>query len=63
MKRRLLKVAYGFLVIFLILAAQEARVQLVQRTAILERPGDPRRAQSMQYRGELVDAAANPLAG
>ncbi len=62
MKRRLLKVAYGFLVIFLIIAAQEARVQLVQRTAILERPGDPRRAQSMQYRGELVDAAANPLA-
>ena len=62
MKRRLLKVAYGFLIIFLIIAAQEARVQLVQRTTILERPGDPRRAQSMQYRGELVDAAANPLA-
>ena len=62
MKRRLLQVAYGFLVVFLIIAAQEARVQLVQRTAILERPGDPRRAQSMEYRGELFDAAANPLA-
>jgi len=62
MKRRLLNVAYGFIVIFLIIAAQEARVQLVQRTTILERPGDPRRAQSMQYRGELIDAAANPLA-
>ncbi|HEV2878659.1 MAG TPA: penicillin-binding protein 2 [Candidatus Eremiobacteraceae bacterium] len=62
MKRRLLTVAYAFIVIFLILAAQEARVQLVQRTAILERPGDPRRAQSIQYRGELLDAAALPLA-
>jgi peptidoglycan glycosyltransferase len=62
MKRRLLTVAYAFIVIFLILAAQEARVQLVQRTAILERPGDPRRAQRIQYRGELLDAAALPLA-
>ena len=62
MKRRLLNVAYSFIVIFLIVAAQEARVQVVQRAAILERPGDPRRAQSMQYRGELVDAAAQPLA-
>ncbi|MDQ6767751.1 MAG: penicillin-binding protein 2 [Candidatus Eremiobacteraeota bacterium] len=62
MKRRLRSVAYAFIIIFLILAAQEARVQLVQRNAILERPGDPRRAQSLQYRGELLDAAGMPLA-
>lgn len=62
MKRRLLAVAYAFIFIFLILAAQEARVQLIERSAILERPGDPRRAQSIENRGELVDAAGLPLA-
>ncbi len=62
MKGRLISVAYAFVVIFLILAAQEARVQLVQRTAILERPGDPRRAQSVQLRGELLDATGAALA-
>ncbi len=62
MKRRLRNVACAFVVIFLILAAQEARVQLVQRSAILDRPGDPRRAQAVQDRGELLDAAGVPLA-
>ncbi len=62
MKRRILRVTYAFIAIFLILAAQEARVQLIQRNEIQERPGDPRKAQSVRLRGELLDAAGLPLA-
>lgn len=62
MRQRILNVTFAFLVIFLIIAAQAARVQLIQRSAILERPGDPRRAQSLQYRGEMLDATGVPLA-
>ncbi len=62
MRKRILNVTYAFVAIFLILAAQETRVQLIQRNAIEDRPGDPRRAQSIQYRGELLDAAGLPLA-
>jgi len=62
MKSRIRTVAYAFVLVFIVLAAQEARVQLVQRSDILERPGDPRRAQSLRLRGELLDAAGRPLA-
>lgn len=62
MKQRLLRVTFAFVVVFLILAAREARVQLVQRTAILAHAGDPRNAQSLERRGELLDAAGLPLA-
>lgn len=62
MKGRLLAVAYAFTVLFLVIAAQHAHVQLVERSAILDRPGDPRRAQSVQLRGELLDATGVPLA-
>ncbi len=62
MKRRIRTVALAFILVFLVLAAQEARVQLVQRNDILERPGDPRRAQSLRFRGDLLDAAGRPLA-
>jgi peptidoglycan glycosyltransferase len=62
MKGRLLSVAYAFVVLFLVIAAQHAHVQLVERSAILDRPGDPRRAQSVRLRGELLDATGIPLA-
>jgi penicillin-binding protein A len=62
MKGRLLTVAAAFIIIFLLLAAQAAHVQLVERAAILDRPGDPRRAQSVALRGDLLDATGLPLA-
>ena len=62
MRRRILNVTIAFVVIFLIIAAQQARVQIVERNAILDRPGDPRRAQSAQGRGELLDASGVALA-
>ena len=62
MKGRLLAVAYAFTVLFLVIAAQHAHVQIVERSAILDRPGDPRRAQSVELRGELLDATGAPLA-
>jgi penicillin-binding protein A len=62
MQRRIQNVAAAFVLIFLIIAAQQARVQIIQRNAILDRPGDPRRAQTARGRGELLDAAGMPLA-
>ena len=62
MRRRILNVTIAFVVIFLILAAQQARVQIIERNAISDRPGDPRRAQSIQGRGELLDASGVALA-
>src|SRR6516225_2517408 len=62
MKGRLLSVAYAFVVLFLVIAAQHAHVQVVERSAILDRPGDPRRAQSVRLRGELLDATGIALA-
>ncbi len=62
MKQRLRGVVIALALIFLVIAAQEARVQIVQRQTILARPGDPRRAQSIQYRGALFDATGLPLA-
>jgi peptidoglycan glycosyltransferase len=62
MRRRIANVATAFVVVFLFIAAQQARVQIVDRGAILDRPGDPRRAQSAAGRGELLDASGAPLA-
>ena len=62
MRQRILHVTYAFVLIFGLLAAQETRVQLLQRTAIQQRPGDPRRAQRVELRGELFDASGVPLA-
>lgn len=62
MRHRIQNIAIVFACIFLVLAAQEAHVQIVQRQAILDRPGDPRRAQSAQGRGTLLDATGVPLA-
>lgn len=62
MRQRIVFVCYAFIAIFLMLAAQEAHVQLVERPAIEERAGDPRRAQGIQQRGELMDASGVALA-
>ena len=62
MRRRLLNIAAVFVVLFALLAAQEARVQLVDRATIDERSGNPRHAQGNATRGELLDATGDPLA-
>src|ERR1700730_6943286 len=61
-RRRLLNIAAVFVVLFALLAAQEARVQLIDRAAIDERSGNPRHAQGNAARGELLDASGDPLA-
>jgi peptidoglycan glycosyltransferase len=61
-RRRLLNIAAVFVLLFTLLAAQEARVQLVDRAAIDERTGNPRHAQGNAQRGELLDATGKPLA-
>jgi len=62
MRQRIVYLTYTFVIIFLALAAQLAHVQLVDRAAIEQRPGDPRRAQGVEHRGELMDASGIPLA-
>jgi peptidoglycan glycosyltransferase len=62
MRRRIIVITYAFIIVFLILAVQEARIQIVDRAAIQQRAGDPRRAQSLAHRGELLDATGLPLA-
>ncbi len=62
MRGRILVVGYAFVAVFAIVAWQEARIQLLDRSAIAAHPGDPRRAQSIALRGELLDAAGQPLA-
>lgn len=62
MRRRLLNIAAVFVVLFAVLAAQEARVQLVERASIENRSGNPRHAQGNGARGELLDAGGVPLA-
>ncbi|HXW51158.1 MAG TPA: penicillin-binding protein 2 [Candidatus Acidoferrales bacterium] len=62
MRSRIQNVALVFAGIFLVLAIQLARDQIVDRQAILDRPGDPRRAESAAGRGELLDATGVPLA-
>jgi len=62
MRQRIVYLTYAFVLIFLALAAQLAHVQLVERAAIEQRPGDPRRAQGVEHRGELMDASGLALA-
>jgi peptidoglycan glycosyltransferase len=61
-RRRLLNIAAVFVVLFAVLAAQEARVQLVERASIENRSGNPRHAQGNGVRGDLLDASGVPLA-
>ena len=62
MRRRLLNIAAVFTLLFALLAAQEARVQVAERNLIAAHPGDPRHARGVGQRGELLDATGQPLA-
>jgi peptidoglycan glycosyltransferase len=62
MRGRLLHIALGFVAAFVLLAIADARVQLVDRSAIEAHPGDPRHAESIAARGTLFDARGVPLA-
>src|SRR5215472_1379277 len=62
MRTRLSRILFVFVFLFVLLAAQEIRVQILQRAAISQRPGDPRRSLSNEFRGELLDARGAPLA-
>jgi penicillin-binding protein A len=61
-RTRLSRVLLVFVVLFVLLAAQEVRVQILQRAAIDERPGNPRRSLNVEFRGRLLDARGLPLA-
>ena len=58
----MLNVAAVFALLFALLAAQEARVQVAERDSISTHPGDPRHARDIAQRGELLDATGQPLA-
>lgn len=62
MRRRILHVTYLFVALFVVLVAQTARVQLIDRESILDRPGNPRRAAGNEHRGMLLDAGGHELA-
>ena len=62
MRARLIHIAIGFVVAFVVLAIADARVQVAQRDFIESHPGDPRHAQSLAERGTLFDAAGTVLA-
>jgi peptidoglycan glycosyltransferase len=61
-RRRLLNIAAVFALLFALLAAQEARVQVAERDSISTHAGDPRHARGIAQRGELLDATGEPLA-
>jgi peptidoglycan glycosyltransferase len=62
MRARLVHIAIGFVAAFVVLAIADTRVQLAQRSAIEGHAGDPRHAESIADRGELLDASGRPLA-
>jgi peptidoglycan glycosyltransferase len=62
MRFRLTRVVVVFIALFALLAIQEIRVQIVQRAAISQRPGNPRRSLTNDFRGALLDARGVPLA-
>ena len=59
---RLLRTALVFMALFALLGAQEARVQILERASIDERPGNPRRSLDVEFRGQLLDSRGVPLA-
>jgi peptidoglycan glycosyltransferase len=59
---RLTLILFVFVALFALLAVQEVRVQIIDRAAITQRPGDPRRSLTNEFRGELLDARGLPLA-
>ena len=62
MRSRLTRVVVVFIALFALVAVQEIRVQIVQRSTISQRPGNPRRSLTNDYRGALLDARGVPLA-
>ncbi|MBV8171333.1 MAG: penicillin-binding protein 2 [Candidatus Eremiobacteraeota bacterium] len=62
MRGRLTRAVLVFIVLLVLVAAQEVRVQIAQQQSISERPGNPRRSLSNERRGALLDAAGNALA-
>ncbi len=59
---RLTRIVLVFIALFVVLAAQEVRVQIIQRASIDQRPGNPRRSLSNEFRGRLLDASGVALA-
>lgn len=62
MRSRLIHVAIGFVVAFVVLAIADARVQIAQRSFIESHEGDPRHSVSISQRGTLFDSSGVPLA-
>jgi len=62
MRARLTRVVLIFMFLFILLAVQEVRVQVLERASIDERPGNPRRSLSVEFRGQLLDSRGLPLA-
>jgi len=62
LRSRLIHVAIGFVVAFVVLAIADARVQIAQRGFIESHEGDPRHSVSISQRGTLFDSSGVPLA-
>ncbi|HME81425.1 MAG TPA: penicillin-binding protein 2 [Candidatus Eremiobacteraceae bacterium] len=62
MRRRLGRIVLVFIALFVLLAVQEVRVQIIQRTSIAQRAGNPRRSLTNEFRGALLDASGAALA-
>jgi penicillin-binding protein A len=62
MRGRLTRILLVFIALFTLLAVQEVRVQIIERASITQRPGDPRRSLTNEFRGALLDARGLPLA-
>lgn len=62
MRGRLTRILIVFVALFALLAVQEVRVQIIERASISQRPGDPRRSLTNEFRGMLLDARGAPLA-
>ena len=62
MRSRLIHVAIGFVIAFVVLAIADARVQIAQRGFIESHEGDPRHSVSISQRGTLFDSSGIPLA-
>jgi len=62
LRARLIHVAIGFVIAFVVLAIADARVQIVQRGFIEGHEGDPRHSVSISQRGTLLDSSGVPLA-
>jgi peptidoglycan glycosyltransferase len=62
MRGRALNLTIAFIVLFVLLAAQAIRVQLVDRVNINAHSGNPRRSLTNELRGSVLDARGVPLA-